>query len=294
METDWSKVIERYLGGELSAEGIEAFEFELSLNPDLRSELDLHKMIHESVFRSAERLAIQSIGTKYHFRLKLKKWLMFTSVVVTIATTIALVALNDGGTKSPTRDDHHFISETGSDNQLAAADPINDVSSVEPAVTDPAPVPVKQPVRPGRGAAGQVKPRLIETEIPGKATEIHEQTSQDKSNEVRLPEPKPEPVKTKTHKKQRLILSKGLINSMDVKEGSADTPIPSGAHWTLGNFMIYASENGIIFHNFLTDDVIVVGRTPKDQLRPPSKIPREGVEEEELQKDKGTIYLQNY
>jgi hypothetical protein len=58
--------------------------------------------------------------------------------------------------------------------------------------------------------------------------------------------------------------------------------------------MIYASENGIIFHNFLTDDVIVVGRTPKDQLRPPSKIPREGVEEEELQKDKGTIYLQNY
>jgi len=294
METDWSKVIERYLGGELSAEGIEAFEFELSLNPDLRSELDLHKMIRESVFRSAERLAIQSIGTKYHFRLKLKKWLMFTSVVVTVSITIALVGLNNGASESKPQD-ARFVTETQSNNEPQAIETIDSTGS---SMVESTPVKDYTSPRIFRRNNDRIVENtvpVISVPVPAKSDDIISDNSQNKESAVKSPELKDDR-KNASRKKQRLIFKTGLQNPTDVKEGIADSQIPSGAHWTLGNFMIYASEEGITFHNFLTDDLIIVGRTPKDQLKPPTNVPKdkEGVEETDPEKDKGKIYLQNY
>ena len=85
METDWNKLIERYLQNELSEEGREAFEYELSTNPELKMEVDLHLMIMGSAVRSAERLEIIGIGKRFHFRRKLTNAAIISGIVVVAA-----------------------------------------------------------------------------------------------------------------------------------------------------------------------------------------------------------------
>lgn len=302
METNWGKVIERYLQGELSAEGIEAFEFELSMNADLRSELDLHKMIHESVFRSADRLAIQSIGAKYHFRLKLKKWLAFTSIVTTVAVTAALIAMNSGTEKpaSPAEKTKPLTETPAADQpELTEGTDLlaDNTASANPSDRLALRTPYASSERAAQTTAGETfgDNNLNETVATSGTLPVNASTPAIKEKPAaKLPEPKVENTKKVVDTKQRLILSKGLMNPMNVTTQELDSGVPSGPHWTLGNFMIYATEEGLTFHNYITDDVIVVGRAPKDQLKPPVQAPKGIRTEPKVKKDKGKIYLQNY
>lgn len=100
MEADWNKLIERYLQNELSEEGKEAFEYELSTNSELKMEVDLHLMIMGSVIRNAERMEITSIGKKYHFRKKLTNAAIISGVVLTAAITTYLVLIHQKAVES--------------------------------------------------------------------------------------------------------------------------------------------------------------------------------------------------
>ena len=101
METDWNKLIERYLQNELSEEGKEAFEYELNTNPDLKMEYDLHLMIMGSAVRSAERMEIASIGKKFHFRKKLMNAAIISGVVLTAAFSAYWILTHQKTTEKP-------------------------------------------------------------------------------------------------------------------------------------------------------------------------------------------------
>ncbi len=84
METNWNQLIERYLNGELSAEGKAGFETELAKNPELKQEFELHKLTQEVIKRSSTRNMVQQSAKSYHF----KKTLTNTGIVLLIAAVI--------------------------------------------------------------------------------------------------------------------------------------------------------------------------------------------------------------
>jgi len=315
METNWSKIIERYLQGELSADGLEAFEFELGLNPDLRAELDIHKLIHESLYRSAERLAIQNIGKKYHFKAKLKKWLSFTSVVTATAVTIALVAMNSRGDKADNTSDidsatTEIINDASVDDTTAVA-ATHDIGRDKPqsefaetAITD---VPRRTSERfitlndldktvdiqnPTVGkVVGGVSPNSSSSNGDQAASSLPKEKPKEKPKE-----PEKELPKVLEDKKLRFLMSKGVLNPADIKTEEVQKNFPTGDHLTLGNFKVYSSSEGIILHNFITDDVIVLGKTPADQIKnltEKNKYKAKPATEDSEPKS-GNIYLQNY
>ncbi len=88
METNWNKLIERYLNNELSAEGKEAFETELAQNQDLQTEFELHTLTREVIQRNAFRDLVKQSGKWY----SLKKKLVLLATLI-VATVILLVAI---------------------------------------------------------------------------------------------------------------------------------------------------------------------------------------------------------
>ncbi len=97
MENNWNQLIERYLNGELSADGKEAFEAELSKSPSLQQELELHKLTQDLIKRSALRTMVVKRGKFHH----LKKTITTTGIVVLIVAAIATAVLLTTGSSNP-------------------------------------------------------------------------------------------------------------------------------------------------------------------------------------------------
>src|SRR6218665_1547636 len=277
MEANWSKLIERYLQGELSADGLEAFEFELALNPDLRAELDLHKMIHESLFRSAERLAIQNIGSTYHFRAKLKKWLTFTSIVAATAVTIALVVMNgkDSNEENAQKATTEFFATEQMTDSMAVVSSNNEQTTIQD-LDNGEITSTESPRNVNRVRSFNPMNRnlpLDNSEHSNLNTEVDVPVNES-SNEIPKEKPKENPRELEKKapqivedRKMRFLMAKGVLNPTAITVEELENRIPVGDHWTLGNFKIYSSPEGIIFYNYLTDDVIVLGKTPEDQIK---------------------------
>lgn len=87
METNWTKLIERYLNNELSAEGKIAFEKELAINAELRAEVELQQLTQTIIARTATREMVNSAKKSYF----LKKY--FTGgVIALLVISVAIIA----------------------------------------------------------------------------------------------------------------------------------------------------------------------------------------------------------
>jgi hypothetical protein len=89
MENNWNQLIERYLNGELSAEGKEAFELELGKNQALQQEMELHQLTQNLIKRTAIRNMVVKRG-KFH---RLKKKITTTSIVVLVVAAAITAAI---------------------------------------------------------------------------------------------------------------------------------------------------------------------------------------------------------
>ena len=87
MNSESTKLIERYLSNELSASEKLAFEKELAENPSLQQEVEFQKQIHEGIKRASTRSQIKSIGKSYH----LYKKLVTSGIVVAAITAASLI-----------------------------------------------------------------------------------------------------------------------------------------------------------------------------------------------------------
>ncbi len=87
MNSESTKLIERYLSNELSASEKLAFEKELAENPSLQQEVEFQKQIHEGIKRASTRSKIKSIGKSYH----LYKKLVTSGIVVAAITAASLI-----------------------------------------------------------------------------------------------------------------------------------------------------------------------------------------------------------
>lgn len=82
METDWNKLIELYLSGDLSVEGKEAFENELLYNSDLQLELETHQDIQAAAKRAHQRDLVLKSSANYYFYKKLNYLLIAVVVLI--------------------------------------------------------------------------------------------------------------------------------------------------------------------------------------------------------------------
>ncbi len=89
MENNWNQLIERYLNGELSAEGKEAFELELGKNQALQQEMELHQLTQNLIKRAAIRNMVVKRGKFHH----LKKKIITTSIVVLVVAAAITAAI---------------------------------------------------------------------------------------------------------------------------------------------------------------------------------------------------------
>jgi len=89
MENNWNQLIERYLNGELSAEGKEAFELELSKNEAFQQEMELHQLTQNLIKRTAIRNMVVKRGKAHH----LKKNITTASIVALAVAAIAAAVL---------------------------------------------------------------------------------------------------------------------------------------------------------------------------------------------------------
>lgn len=91
METNWNQLIERYLQNELSEEGKMAFEQELQFNPELREELEMHRLVQDAAKRASQRGMIQQVGKAYLRNLRIKQFSLGIAVTAAVVTGIVLV-----------------------------------------------------------------------------------------------------------------------------------------------------------------------------------------------------------
>lgn len=82
METDWNKLIELYLSGDLSVEGKEAFEKELFYNTELQDELFTHRSIQQAAQRAHQRGLVVKAGTNYYFYKKLNYFIIAAVILI--------------------------------------------------------------------------------------------------------------------------------------------------------------------------------------------------------------------
>lgn len=82
METDWNKLIELYLSGDLSVEGKEAFEKELYYNTELQDELFTHRSIQQAAQRAHQRDLVVKAGSNYYFYKKLNYFIIAAVVLI--------------------------------------------------------------------------------------------------------------------------------------------------------------------------------------------------------------------
>lgn len=87
METNWNQLIDRYVSGELSADGKAAFEQMCATNHELEASLQAHLLIVDGLKRSAQRNLVREIGKTYHRTVRLK-WIAGIAIVLLIASGI--------------------------------------------------------------------------------------------------------------------------------------------------------------------------------------------------------------
>ena len=101
METNWNQLIELYLQDELSEEGRTAFEQELSINPGLREELEMHQLIRSAAKRASQRNMVRQTAQSYLRNLRIKQFTV--GVVITVAAAAGIIYWTQ--TRNETRND---------------------------------------------------------------------------------------------------------------------------------------------------------------------------------------------
>ncbi len=101
METNWNQLIELYLQNELSEEGRSAFEKELSMNSELREELEMHQLVRSAAKRASQRNMIRQTGQTYLRNLRIKQFTV--GAVVTAVAVVGIVYWSQ--TKKDTTED---------------------------------------------------------------------------------------------------------------------------------------------------------------------------------------------
>jgi hypothetical protein len=99
METDWNKLIELYLSGDLSVEGKEAFEKELLYNTDLQDELFTHRSIQQAAQRAHQRDLVMKAGSNYYFYKKLNYFIIAAVVLISALSLTYLLRTNSDAKK---------------------------------------------------------------------------------------------------------------------------------------------------------------------------------------------------
>jgi hypothetical protein len=91
MKKEMTRIIEKYLSGELTLLERDEFEIQLSNSKDLQEELELQKTIHEAAKRSAIRNEINGIAKKYHFSIKMKWGGFGLGLLLLVVTSVLLI-----------------------------------------------------------------------------------------------------------------------------------------------------------------------------------------------------------
>lgn len=99
METDWNKLIELYLSGDLSAEGKEAFEKELLYNTDLQDELFTHRSIQQAAQRAYQRDLVMKASSNYYFYKKLNYFILATVILISALSLTYFLRSNSDAKK---------------------------------------------------------------------------------------------------------------------------------------------------------------------------------------------------
>jgi hypothetical protein len=99
METDWNKLIELYLSGDLSADGKEAFEKELLYNTELQDELFTHRSIQQAAQRAYQRDLVMKAGSNYYFYKKLNYFIIATVILISALSLTYFLRSNSDAKK---------------------------------------------------------------------------------------------------------------------------------------------------------------------------------------------------
>ena len=94
METNWNQLIERYLNGELSAEGKAAFEQQLKESTELQKELELHQLTQNLIKRATIRNMVQQSGKRFQLRKKIVNASIVVIIATALATAVYFIAVN--------------------------------------------------------------------------------------------------------------------------------------------------------------------------------------------------------
>lgn len=90
MESNWNQLIDRYFAGELSEDGLDAFEQLRLTNAEFAESVELQKIALAGLKRMGQRSEIAAMARAYHFKQLLKKWLWIGTSVLIIAGGIAM------------------------------------------------------------------------------------------------------------------------------------------------------------------------------------------------------------
>lgn len=112
METNWNQLIERYLNGELSAEGEAGFETELAKNPELKQEFELHQLTRDVIKRASTRNLVQLSAKSYHFKKMLTNTGIVVLIVAVVTTAILLFTNNDSNSEKPNSETEELIEQS--------------------------------------------------------------------------------------------------------------------------------------------------------------------------------------
>lgn len=111
MENNWNQLIERYLNGELSAEGKMGFETELAKNPELKEEFELHQLTQNIIKRASTRNLVQQSAKSYHFKKMVTNAGIVVLIIAVIATTVILLTNANSNTKNPDSEKQELIEQ---------------------------------------------------------------------------------------------------------------------------------------------------------------------------------------
>lgn len=130
METNWNQLIERYLQHELSEEGKMAFEQELEVNPELREEMEMHRLIQSAAKRASQRTLIQHTGKLYLRNLRIKQFTIgIVGTAIAVAGIVYWVNSKKDKTKQTAENASFRSSEENSSEFLCRAYQINHQSN---------------------------------------------------------------------------------------------------------------------------------------------------------------------
>jgi hypothetical protein len=157
METNWNQLIELYLQNELSEEGRSAFEQELSINPELREELDMHQLIRSAAKRASQRNMIRQTGQAYLRNLRIKQFTVGVVVTAIAVTGIIYWTQNKNEKNNDKAEKVSLNSEKNSEELVCRAYQIN-----------------HQPNQPG-GKSSLIQPTDWQTTGENEDAEMHTQ-----------------------------------------------------------------------------------------------------------------------